>query len=167
MKSSRRVLGIIASPRNSGNTAVLVKEVLKGAQEKGYKTELKCLGDVLVFGTPIYFDHVSDRAKIFVDRLIYYLKPGAKERLSANIRAVIIITYADGRPELYDNVIEWIKGELESIFKGLKVVATLKAENTMRNPVANREDLLRKAHQIGINLEGNDILRSQRGARTT
>ena len=198
MKSSRRVLGIIASPRNSGNTAVLVKEVLKGAQEKGYETELKCLGDleinplvecasdkswgvtgptddmeliysslektnVLVFGTPIYFDHVSDRAKIFVDRLIYYLKPGAKERLSANIRAVIIITYADGRPELYDNVIEWIKGELESIFKGLKVVATLKAENTMRNPVANREDLLKKAHQIGINLEGNDILRSPRG----
>ncbi|MDH5713506.1 MAG: hypothetical protein OEY83_06175 [Candidatus Bathyarchaeota archaeon] len=45
MKGSKRVvLGIVASPHNSGNTATLVKEVLKGAEEKGYETELKCLG---------------------------------------------------------------------------------------------------------------------------
>ena len=48
MKSSKGVLGIVASPRNSGNTAILVKKVLKGAEEKGYETDLKCLGDLKI-----------------------------------------------------------------------------------------------------------------------
>jgi len=194
--SSKRVLGIVASPRNSGNTAILVKEVLKGAEEKGYETDLKCLGDlrinpliasasdkqsiwspysdkpygvtvpeddmeliypslekmnVFVFGTPIYFDHVSARAKTFIDRLIYYDKENTKDRFPENVRAVIIITYEDDDPEAYSSVVEWIKHTLEEYFK-MKVVASLQAENTVKNPVANREDLLKKARQIGRNL---------------
>jgi len=196
MKSSKRVLGIVASPRNSGNTAILVKEVLKGAEEKGYETDLKCLGDlrinpliasasdkqsirspysnkpygvtvpkddmeliypslekmnVLVFGTPIYFDHVSARAKIFIDRLIYYIEESTKDRFPKNVRAVIIITYEWDKPEAYSSVVEWIKNTLEEYFE-MKVVASLQAEDTVKNPVANREDLLKKARQIGINL---------------
>jgi len=46
---------------------------------------------------------------------------------------------------------QWIKGRLEDYWK-MKVAATLKAENTVKNPVANREDLLKKARQIGRNL---------------
>jgi len=196
MESSKRVLGIVASPRNSGNTAILVKEVLKGAEEKGYETDLKCLGDlkinpliasasdkqsiwsqysnkpygvtapkddmeliypslekmnVLVFGTPIYFDHVSTRAKIFIDRLIYYLEENTKDRFPKNVRAVIIITYEWDKPEAYSDVVKWIKHTLEEYFK-MKVVASLQAEDTVKNPVANREDLLEKARQIGRNL---------------
>ncbi|UCE16574.1 MAG: flavodoxin family protein [Candidatus Bathyarchaeota archaeon] len=196
MKSSKRVLGIVASPRSSGNTATLVKEVLKGAEENGNKTDLKCLGDlninpliastsdnesvwstysnkpygvtcpkddmdlvysslekmdVLVFGTPIYFDHVSARAKIFVDRLIYYDKESTKDRFPRNVRVVIIITYEDDNLEAYSSVVEWIKHTLEEYFK-MKVVATLVAEDTVKNPVANREDLLEKARQIGKKL---------------
>ena len=196
MKDSKKVFGIVASPRNSGNTATLVKEVLKGAEEKGYETDLKCLGDLrinpliastsdkqsiwssysnkpygvtvpeddmeliypslekmnaLVFGTPIYFDHVSARAKIFIDRLIYYDKENTKDRFPKNVRAVIIITYEDDDPEAYSSVVEWIKHTLEEYFK-MKVVASLQAENTMKTPVANREDLLKKARQIGMNL---------------
>jgi len=196
MVSSKRVLGIVASPRNSGNTAILVKEVLKGAKEKGYETDLKCLGDlrinpliasasdrqsiwssysnkpygvtvpkddmeliypslekmnVLVFGTPIYFDHVSARAKTFIDRLIYYIEESTKDRFPKNVRVVIIITYEDDDPEAYSSVVEWIKNTLEEYFK-MKVVASLQAEDTVKNPVANREDLLKKARQIGRNL---------------
>jgi len=196
MKSSEIVLGIVASPHSSGNTAILVKEVLKGAEEKGYETDLKCLGDlkinplisstsdeqsvwspysdkpygvngpkddmeliysslekmnVFVFGTPIYFDHVSARAKIFVDRLIYYDKESTKDRFPKSVRAVIIVTYEWDKPEAYSSVVEWIKNTLEEYFK-MKVVASLQAENTVKNPVANREDLLKKARQIGRNL---------------
>jgi len=196
MKSSKRVLGIVASPRISGNTAKLVKEVLKGAEEKGHETDLKCLGDLkinplvasasdkqsvwspysnkpygvtgpkddmdliysslekmnaLVFGTPIYFDHVSAHAKIFIDRLIYYSKESMWNRFPKNVSAVIVITYEWDKPEAYSSVVDWIKGTLERYFK-MKVVATLQAENTVKNPVANREDLLKKAHQIGRNL---------------
>ena len=196
MESSKKVLGIVASPHNSGNTAILVEEVLKGSEEKGYETDLKCLGDlrinpliasasdkqsiwsqysdkpygvtvpkddmeliypslekmnVLVFGTPIYFDHVSARAKIFIDRLIYYIEESTKDRFPKNVRAVIIITYEWDKPEAYSSVVEWIKNTLEEYFE-MKVVASLQAEDTVKNPVANREDLLKKARQIGINL---------------
>lgn len=185
MKSSKRILGIVASPHNSGNTATLVKAVLEGAEEKGYETELKCLGDlkmyplvestsepygvtgpkddtesvfsslektdVIVFGTPIYFGHVSDRAKIFIDRLIYYEKPERKARLPKGASAVIIITYADERPKLYDGVIEWLK-DVMKYFNGMKVVAALKAEGTDENPVEKREDLLEKARKLGKSL---------------
>jgi multimeric flavodoxin WrbA len=185
MNLSKKVLGIVASPHNSGNTATLVKAVLKGAEEKGYETELKCLGDlrispliestsesygvtgpnddmatilssleksdVVVFGTPIYFGHVSDRAKIFIDRLIYYDKPERKARLPKGAGAIIIITYADDNPKLYDGVIEWIKGVIRYL-NGMKVLATLKAEGTDENPVEKRKDLLEKARKLGGSL---------------
>jgi len=35
--------------------------------------------DALVFGTPIYYDHVSSRAKLFIDRLYYYGKSHGEE----------------------------------------------------------------------------------------
>ena len=186
MESSKRVFGIVASPHNSGNTATLVKKVLKGAEEKGYEIDLKCLGDLkinpliasasdepygvtgpkddmeliysslekmnaFVFGTPIYYDHVSARAKIFIDRLIYYDKENTKDRFPKNVRAVIVVTYEWDKPKAYSSVVEWIKNTLEEYFK-MKVVASLQAENTVKNPVANREDLLNKARQIGRNL---------------
>lgn len=185
MKPRKRVLGIIASPHNSGNTATLVKAVLKGAEEKGYETDLRCLGDlkmypliestsepygvtfpkddmetilsslekanVIVFGTPIYFGHVSDRAKIFIDRLIYYEKPERKARLPKGASAIIIITYADDRPTLYDSVIEWLKDVMKYL-NGMKIVATLKAEGTDEKPIEKRKDLLEKARKLGESL---------------
>jgi len=40
-----KVLGVVGSPRHKGNTSMLVKQVLDGAKEKGYETELLCLSD--------------------------------------------------------------------------------------------------------------------------
>jgi multimeric flavodoxin WrbA len=186
MKSSKIVLGVVASPHCTGNTGTLVKEVLNGAGSKGYLTVLKCLGDMqiepltacesdkpygvagpeddmglmhqsiqkmdaFVFGTPIYFDHISARAKIFIDRLIYYGKENTRDLFPKNIPTVIVITYEWDRIEVYDSVIEWIKGRLENYFK-MNVVATLKAENTVENPVVERGELLNKAFEIGRKL---------------
>ncbi len=107
--------------------------------------------DVLVLGTPIYYDNVSARTKLFIDRLHYYSYPGVKERFPKNVRAVLIITYEWDNPKAYDEVIEWLKRTLEHYWK-MKVVATLKAEGTGKRPVAEREDLLEKAREIGLNL---------------
>jgi multimeric flavodoxin WrbA len=185
MKPHKRVLGIVASPHNSGNTATLIKAVLEGAKEKGYETELSYLGDlkiyplieshsepygvtgpkddmetifsslektdVIVFGTPIYFGHVSDRAKIFIDRLIYYENPERKARLPKGGRAVIAITYADSNSKLYDNVIDWLKDVMKYL-NGTRVVAVLKAEGTDENPVEKRRKLLEEAYGVGASL---------------
>jgi multimeric flavodoxin WrbA len=196
VQGSKKVLGIVASPHNSGNTATLVKEVLKGAEEKGYETDLKCLGDLeinpliastsdkqsvwsryskkpygvtgpkddmeliysslekmnaFVFGTPIYYDHVSARAKIFIDRLICCEHGSKMDHFPKNVPAVIVVTYEWEKPEAYSSVVEWVKNTLERYFK-MKVIAVMQAENTLRNPVANREDLLNKARRQGRNL---------------
>ena len=106
---------------------------------------------VFIFGTPIYFDHVSARAKTFIDRLICYDRESTKDRFPKDVRAVIILTYEWDKPEAYCSVVEWIKHTLEEYFK-MKVVTSLQAENTLKNPVASIEDLLKKACQIGRNL---------------
>jgi multimeric flavodoxin WrbA len=40
------IMGIICSPRKSGNTAVLINEAMKGAREFGYKTESIFIADM-------------------------------------------------------------------------------------------------------------------------
>jgi len=42
----KRVLAIMGSPRRSGNTDILVDEILKGAKEAGAQTEKVILGDL-------------------------------------------------------------------------------------------------------------------------
>jgi multimeric flavodoxin WrbA len=184
MENQKTVLGIVSSPHNSRSGATLVKAVLKGAESKGFRTELICLGDLrinplipsssrepyevtgpdddmklvfhslermsaFVFGVPVYFDHVNDRAKIFLDRLIYYARK--KERFPKNVPAAILLTYAYDVPSSYDSVVDWIKHVLE-YYRKMQVIATLQVEGVETNPVANRNDLLDKAKHIGISL---------------
>ena len=50
MKKGRtvRILGVIGSPGKQGNTHLLVSRILDGAREKGAKTEILFLGDVII-----------------------------------------------------------------------------------------------------------------------
>ena len=41
--TNKRVLGIIGSPRKSGNTEILIDELLLGAQQAGAQIEKVCL----------------------------------------------------------------------------------------------------------------------------
>jgi multimeric flavodoxin WrbA len=43
-----RVLGIVGSPRENGNTHVLVSHILDGAREAGATTEIVLLGDLKI-----------------------------------------------------------------------------------------------------------------------
>jgi len=44
----KKVLGIVGSPREGGNTHILVSQILKGAREAGAKTELIFLGKLRI-----------------------------------------------------------------------------------------------------------------------
>ena len=186
MRGSKRALGIVAGPRCSGNTTALVGEVLRGAGDAGWETELRCLGALsinplaacasdepfgvagpeddmrllypfleamgaFVFGSPIYYDHVSAQAKIFIDRLHHYSKEGTRGLLPRGVAAVVVITYEWDRPGAYSGVAEWLRGRLEHYW-GMRVVATLEAEGTVKRPVADRHDLLKRAYEIGRGL---------------
>jgi multimeric flavodoxin WrbA len=110
--------------------------------------------DALVIGTPIYYDQVSARAKIFFDRLHFYSKTHGEEyrgRFPDGVKAVTVTTQGAGNPDRYDDVLEWMKGRLE-YYWNMEVVASLKAASTGSNPVQGRAKLLEKAMEIGRNL---------------
>jgi len=46
----KKVIGFVGSPRNEGNTAVLVRQVLKGAAEAGAETRIYFLNDLAIRG---------------------------------------------------------------------------------------------------------------------
>jgi len=48
MTDSGRVLGIVGSPRQGGNTDVLVQEILAGAADAGAQTEIVHLGELRI-----------------------------------------------------------------------------------------------------------------------
>ncbi len=180
-----KVLGIVGSPRRTGQTAALVEAVLGGAKEAGHDAEIFYLCDLdigplgaksgritypeddmarlyphieameaMVLGSPVYYDHVSSRTKLFIDRLHFYSKTHGDEyraRFPAGVRAVTAITYAASGSDKYDYVLEWINGRLK-YYWGMEVVASLKAEATGSKPVINRNELTNKAEEIGRNL---------------
>jgi multimeric flavodoxin WrbA len=104
--------------------------------------------DVIVFGTPIYHDHVSAQAKAVTDRLYAY---EWKDAFPRGMKAVVIITYEWDNPNGYDNVLDWIKATFKRYY-GVETFATLKACNTTKVPVAQRSDLIREAKEVGGNL---------------
>ena len=104
--------------------------------------------DNIVLGTPIYFDHVSAQAKTLIDRLYSF---DWVKRLNDGKKAVIAITYEWNRPDAYDGVLEWIQGRLKK-YHGIDTIATVKAYNTIKNPVENQPDVLRKACSAGERL---------------
>jgi len=110
--------------------------------------------EALVLGTPIYYDHVSSRTKLFIDRLHYYSVSHGEEyrrRFPDGVKAVTIITQGAGNLDKYDYVLEWMNGRLEHYWN-MEVVASLKAESTGRNPVEKREELRNKSMEIGRGL---------------
>ena len=108
----------------------------------------------LVMGSPIYYDHVSSRTKLFIDRLHYYSKTHGEEyrrRFPKDVKSVNIITYEWEKTDVYDVILDWMNGRMKGYW-GMKVVGNLKAEDTTNKPVADRKHLLEKAKDMGRSL---------------
>ena len=112
--------------------------------------------DALVWGTPIYYDHVSAQAKAFIDRLYVMRRASARRTFPVGMKGVFVITYELDSLNGYDSVLEWIAGMFEH-YHGVEMVATLRAHNTTKAPVSHRSELLREAVSIG------EILASLKG----
>jgi multimeric flavodoxin WrbA len=110
--------------------------------------------DVLVLGTPIYYDHVSARTKLFIDRLHYYSITHGSEyhhKFPRDVKLISIITYEWDKPDAYDTVIQWINERMNQYWK-MQLIVSLKAEGTHKKPVSERYMLLRNAKEIGRTL---------------
>lgn len=106
---------------------------------------------VLVWGTPIYFDHVSAQTKLVLDRMYLYTGPDPGQRFPAEVKGVLVATWEARDPTAYDSVIAWFRERLSHYF-GIETVAVLKAADTNRKPVRQRPELLAEAFRVGTEL---------------
>ena len=180
-----KVVGIVAGPRKTGNTARLVEEVIAGAGMAGHETLMFYLSEMdvaplgadedgyvypidgfselmphlesmgaLVLGTPIYYDHVSARAKIFIDRLYYYSKSHGDEYRKLfpdHVKFVGVFSCGWDNPDVYGEVVDWLNGRM-SHYWNMDIVDSLKAYGTGNKPVKDNQNLLKKARLIGESL---------------
>jgi multimeric flavodoxin WrbA len=180
-----KVLGIIAGPRKTGNTAKLVEAALEGAKEAGHETVLFYLGDMqinpltdaeegygypddgftelmphiesmdaLVFGTPIYYDHVSSRAKLFIDRLYYYAKSRGAEyndKFPKGVKFINAVTCGWDNQDAYTEVVDWLNERMTHYWE-MEIVGGLKAYGSGNKPVKDNVELLEKARELGKSL---------------
>jgi multimeric flavodoxin WrbA len=108
----------------------------------------------LVLGTPIYYDHVSSRAKLFIDRLYYYGKTHGEEYRKLfpdNVNCVNIISYGWDREDVYNNVLDWMNGRMTHYWN-MKIIGNLKAYGTGSRPVKSNKEILFKARELGRKL---------------
>lgn len=110
--------------------------------------------DALILGTPVYYDHVSSRTKLFIDRLHYYSETHGEEyrrRLPKGVKVVNLITYEWDKADAYEEILEWMNGRMEGYWD-MKVAGNLKAEGTEDRAVSDRAGLLEKARDMGKSL---------------
>ena len=108
----------------------------------------------LVLGTPIYYDHVSSRAKLFIDRLYYYSGSHGEEyraKFPDGVKFVNAVTCGWDRADVYGEVVKWLNGRMTNYWK-MRIHGSLKAHGTGNNPVIENEKLLKKARELGKSL---------------
>ncbi len=111
---------------------------------------LETMGGIVI-GTPIYYDHVSSRAKLFIDRLYYYsVSHGAEYRklFPVGVKCVNVITCEWDRPNAYDEVLEWMNGRMKGYWK-MQIIGSLKGYGSHKRAVKDNAILLAEAREMG------------------
>jgi len=110
--------------------------------------------DALVLGTPIYYDHVSSRAKLFIDRLYYYGKSHGeeyREKFPDGVKFISVITCGWDNSDAYDEVVNWLEDRMKHYWN-MSIHGALRAYGTGKHPVVDNNALLDKARELGKSL---------------
>ncbi len=166
--TARLVEEVLAGAREAGHETIIfymgeMQIHPLDADENGYvypaddfeemMPHLETMG-ALVLGTPIYYDHVSTRAKLFIDRLYYYSGSHGVEyrRMFPNdVRFISVLAYHWNNPDVYEGVVDWLNGRMTHYWK-MQVVGSIKAHGTERKHVSGDRELLEKARALGNSL---------------
>jgi len=107
--------------------------------------------DAIILGSPVYMWQVSAPTKLFMDRLVPFVKPDFSTRLKG--KKNIVFAYTQGNPEVQSFKIYF--DYLERLFSFLHydVKGTIVAVGTKdKTDILQQTDLLAKAREIGKNL---------------
>jgi multimeric flavodoxin WrbA len=181
-----KAVGIVASPRMDGNTAFLVGKVLEGSGVESRtfsmngiepcsscmacKKTVRCVkrdgmqticdalaeADLLVLGSPIYLDHVSAQAWVFLNRLYCFIGPAPQleNRWRGARRCLVVATQGRADPAFYRPQL----GEITAILQKYWAIESpepLAVGGCCRTPdLASRRDVIQAALAAGERLAG-------------
>ena len=107
--------------------------------------------DAIIIGSPVYMWQVSGQTKLFMDRLVPFIKPDFTTRLKGKKRLFMVFTQGNPDENSFKPYFEY----LENLFSFLHydVKSTLVATGTRdKNDILDQTDILEKAKEIGKKL---------------
>jgi multimeric flavodoxin WrbA len=107
--------------------------------------------DIIILGSPVYMWQVSGQTKLFMDRLVPFIKPDFTTRLKGKKRLFMVFTQGNPDKNIFKPYFEY----LENLFSFLHydVRGTIVASGTRdKDDILQQADMLAKAREIGKNL---------------
>ena len=107
--------------------------------------------DAIIIGSPVYMWQVSGQTKLFMDRLVPFIKPDFTTRLKGKKRLFMVFTQGNPDENSFKPYFEY----LENLFSFLHydVKSTIVATGTRdKNDILDQTDILEKAKEIGKEL---------------
>ncbi|MGD8893459.1 MAG: flavodoxin family protein [Desulfobacterales bacterium] len=111
--------------------------------------------DVIILGSPVYMWQVSGQTKLFMDRLVPFMRPDFTTRLKGKKRLFMVFTQGNPDKKMFKTYFEY----LENLFSFLHydVMGTIVAAGTRdTNDILQQTDVLEKARKIGMNLSAEN-----------
>lgn len=107
--------------------------------------------DAIILGSPVYMWQVSGQTKLFMDRLVPFIKPDFTTRLKGKKSVFMAFTQGNLDEQIFKLYFEY----LENLFSFLHydVKGTIVASGTRdKNDILQQTDVLERAKEIGKNL---------------
>ena len=109
------------------------------------------VSDIIILGSPVYMWQVSGQTKVFMDRLVPFIKPDFTTRLKGKKRLFMVFTQGNPDKNIFKPYFEY----LENLFSFLHydVRGTIVVPGTRdKDDILQQADVLAKAREIGKNL---------------
>ncbi len=107
--------------------------------------------EAIIIGSPVYMWQVSAQTKLFMDRLVPFIRPDFTTRLKGNKKILMAFTQGNPDSQIFKSYFDY----LEKLFSFLHydVRGTIVATGTMdKDDILQQTDILDKAKEIGKNL---------------
>ncbi len=107
--------------------------------------------DAIVVGSPVYMWQVSAQTKMFLDRLVPFIKPDFSTRLQGEKRLLLGFTQGNPDPQAFKPYFDYLEKMLA--FLHFRVTGTLVASGTReKDDVLQQIDVLDRAKEMGRTL---------------
>lgn len=120
--------------------------------------------DVIAQSSPVYLDHVTAQAKIFLDRCHSLVGPDFKTRLPEGKKGAYFLDWEAGPDMPYGGILDWWQARFEYYFR-VETAYVLGVDSTGKSPVSEREDLLSAVREAGERIARGENLLGEDGVK--